>query len=177
MKNLTTLERRRLKYIHKGTWLEELVDELDDDFFIEPPEPKPQPKPTLIEKILIEREHRQTMDKLYEGKEKDTYYEVSCEISIEREKKVLKYIELMEQQFQSDILRARAYPMTEYIKFTGNVACCPWHKEKTPSLHYYEATNTAFCFGACGRAYDVIDAVMLEYSLSFPLAVKRILNK
>ena len=35
------------------------------------------------------------------------------------------------------------------------VACCPLHDEDTPSMRYYEETNTFYCFG-CRRGGDVI---------------------
>ena len=36
------------------------------------------------------------------------------------------------------------------------VACCPLHDEDTPSMRYYEETNTFYCFG-CRRGGDVIN--------------------
>lgn len=35
------------------------------------------------------------------------------------------------------------------------VACCPLHDENTPSMRYYEETNTFYCFG-CRRGGDII---------------------
>ena len=35
------------------------------------------------------------------------------------------------------------------------VACCPLHDEDTPSMRYYEETNTFYCFG-CRKGGDVI---------------------
>lgn len=35
------------------------------------------------------------------------------------------------------------------------VACCPLHDEDTPSMRYYEETNTFYCFG-CRRGGDII---------------------
>ena len=29
----------------------------------------------------------------------------------------------------------------------SNVACCPLHDEETPSMRYYEETNSCYCFG------------------------------
>ena len=69
------------------------------------------------------------------------------------------------------VLRAKDYPMDNLIEFTRRKTCCPWHNEKTPSLQYYPQTNTAYCFGACGRAYDAIDAYMLRHNVGFLEAV------
>jgi DNA primase len=70
------------------------------------------------------------------------------------------------------VLRAKSYPLTNLIEFRQRKACCPWHSEKTPSLHYYPKTNTAYCFGACGKAYDSIDAYRLKNGVGFVDAVK-----
>jgi DNA primase len=75
-----------------------------------------------------------------------------------------------------EVLRAKSYPMTNLIEFRQGKACCPWHLEKTPSLTYYPKTNSAYCFGACGRAYDSIDAYRHKHGGSFMNAVKE-LNK
>ena len=74
------------------------------------------------------------------------------------------------------VLRAKDYPMDNLIDFKRNFACCPWHNEKSPSLKYYPKTNSAYCFGACGKAYDSIDAYMFKHSVGFMEAVKE-LNK
>lgn len=74
------------------------------------------------------------------------------------------------------VLRARSYPMTELISFTKRTVCCPWHNEKTPSLHYYPKTNTSFCFGGCSKSYDSIDAYRVVHGVGFVEAVKG-LNK
>lgn len=80
--------------------------------------------------------------------------------------------------YQGDdrVLRAKTVPMTDFIEFDRRKACCPWHSEKTPSLHYYPKTNSAYCFGGCGRAYDTIDAYRHKYGGSFLNAVDE-LNK
>ena len=75
-----------------------------------------------------------------------------------------------------EVLRAKAYPMDNLIEFRMKKACCPWHNEKTPSLAYYPKTNSAYCFGGCGRAYDSIDAYRMKYGVGFVEAVKE-LNK
>jgi len=75
-----------------------------------------------------------------------------------------------------EVLRARAFPMTQLLDFSqAGKAVCPFHNEKTPSLHYYARTNTAYCFGACGKPYDAIDLYRLKHpSLTFRQAVSEI---
>ena len=70
------------------------------------------------------------------------------------------------------VLRAKSYPMDRVVAFTRRKACCLWHNEKTGSLHYYPKTNTAYCFGGCGRSYDVIDAYMKVHGVTFLEAVR-----
>jgi DNA primase len=70
------------------------------------------------------------------------------------------------------VLRAKSYPMTNLIEFRQKKACCPWHNDATPSLAYYPKTNTAYCFGSCGKAYDSIDAYRLKHGVGFIDAVK-----
>lgn len=36
------------------------------------------------------------------------------------------------------------------------VACCPLHDEATPSMRFYEETNTFYCFG-CAAGGDIIE--------------------
>jgi DNA primase len=70
------------------------------------------------------------------------------------------------------VLRAKSYPLTNLIEFRQKKAICPWHSEKSGSLAYYPKTNSAYCFGSCGRAYDSIDAYRQKYGGSFLDAVK-----
>lgn len=69
------------------------------------------------------------------------------------------------------VLRAKSVPMSNYIEFRQKKACCPWHSDSTPSLAYYPKTNTAYCFGACGRAYDAIDSHMMKHNCTFKEAI------
>lgn len=69
------------------------------------------------------------------------------------------------------VLRAKSYPMTNLLAFTGRTMVCPWHNEKTPSLQFYPKTNSAYCFGGCGRAYDSIDSYRHVHKCSFKTAV------
>jgi len=77
------------------------------------------------------------------------------------------------------ILKAKTYPLSNFIEFTRRTATCPFHaggEEKTPSLHYYPKTNTAHCFGGCGRSYDAIDFYREAHHCTFKKAVDE-LNK
>lgn len=49
---------------------------------------------------------------------------------------------------------------------------CPFHAERTPSMHVYP-NDTFYCFG-CGAHGDVIDFVMRLYGLSFKDAVEKL---
>lgn len=49
--------------------------------------------------------------------------------------------------------------------------CCPFHREKTPSMKVYE--KDYYCFG-CGEHGDVISFVQKLFTLSFPDALKKI---
>lgn len=75
-----------------------------------------------------------------------------------------------------EVLRAKAYPMDNLIEFRQKKACCLWHSERSASLAYYPKTNSAYCFGGCGRSYDSIDAYRMKYGVGFVDAVKE-LNK
>lgn len=63
-------------------------------------------------------------------------------------------------------------PITDYIEFNpAGFAHCKWHNEKTPSMKYYEDTNTVYCFG-CGESADVIKVVRHLNNCSFLEALK-----
>lgn len=70
------------------------------------------------------------------------------------------------------VLRARSYPIENLVEFKRGFMCCPWHNEKTPSLKYYPKTNSCYCFGSCGKAYDAIDFYMHKHGVDFKQAVK-----
>jgi hypothetical protein len=77
---------------------------------------------------------------------------------------------------QDLVRRAKEMPITNYIKFNSQQkAKCIWHEEKSPSLHYNKKGNTIYCF-SCTKYADVIGVVMAQQGLTFPDAVKRIMN-
>ncbi|MCL2438095.1 MAG: DNA primase [Coriobacteriia bacterium] len=56
-------------------------------------------------------------------------------------------------------------------------ACCPFHKEKSPSFKVDPNSGRWHCFGACGEGGDVFSFVMKTQNLSFPEAVKLLADR
>lgn len=54
-------------------------------------------------------------------------------------------------------------------------ACCPYHREDTPSFIYDKKTHRFHCFG-CGRTVDVVD-VLMEKGKTFLDAAEYLFNK
>lgn len=52
------------------------------------------------------------------------------------------------------------------------VACCPLHDEDTPSMRYYEETNSFYCFG-CGRGGSVVTLFRLFYNRMRDASISR----
>lgn len=63
--------------------------------------------------------------------------------------------------------------ISHYLDVSGDKCCCPFHKERTPSLNIYDATNSFYCFG-CGQSGDEIEFVKEYKGLTFPNAVKEV---
>lgn len=55
-------------------------------------------------------------------------------------------------------------------------ACCPFHKEKTPSFHVSPTRQTFHCFG-CGAGGDVFNFVMRYENLDFIGAARRLAER
>lgn len=72
-----------------------------------------------------------------------------------------------------ELTRAKNYPIKDLIDVKRHKAICPFHDERTPSLHVYN-NNTAFCFGQCQRKFDAIDIAMVKYNLSFKEALAKL---
>ena len=56
-------------------------------------------------------------------------------------------------------------------KGAGFWACCPFHEEKTASLHVHPERQSFHCFG-CGKGGDVISFTMEYEKVDFPEAVR-----
>ena len=72
------------------------------------------------------------------------------------------------------IERAKAVPFDSLLKLNrAGFAICPFHQEKSPSLHIQKLKNIAYCFG-CGWSGDTIKFLMASNSLTFRDAVARL---
>ena len=57
-------------------------------------------------------------------------------------------------------------------------ACCPFHKENTPSFFVDTGTNTWKCYGGCHSGGNVISLYRkLKNDLPFPIACKELAKK
>lgn len=73
-----------------------------------------------------------------------------------------------------DIEAAKAYPIEELIEGVDrNTAICPFHQEKTPSLHI--KNNKAYCYGSCKKTWDTVSFLMQKEGISFVEAVRRLI--
>lgn len=77
-------------------------------------------------------------------------------------------------EHKTDLEKAKNYPIGNILRFRNNYAECPFHKDKTPSLHMLN--NRWHCF-SCGQGGDTIDLVMKMNEVSMLEAIKMILRK
>ena len=82
--------------------------------------------------------------------------------------------------FKNFIHEVKAHAtIREVVNFYGfkpnraHKICCPFHGEKTPSLHIYDETNTFYCFG-CGIGGDSVKFVSELCKLTAFQAAKKI---
>ena len=69
-----------------------------------------------------------------------------------------------------------SYGIDVRLSGSSKKACCPFHREKTPSFHIDDAKGFYHCFG-CGESGDAIKFVQKMDGLSFPEAVKRLAER
>lgn len=117
-----------------------------------------------IEKVLEDRANRQSVWL-------STYYH---EAFIKEHTKIIFEPRKRDKTITDKVLRAKDYPIDNLLDFVQNKAICPFHNEKSPSLHYYRKTNTCYCFGSCGKPYDSIDIYRKLYDCSFKQAIEKL---
>jgi len=77
---------------------------------------------------------------------------------------------------QADIVRVIQDYVSLKKKGTNWMACCPFHKEKTPSFSVSPAKEIFYCFG-CHKGGSVFNFVMEMERVTFPEAVKIVAEK
>ena len=77
---------------------------------------------------------------------------------------------------QADIVRVIQDYVSLKKKGANWMACCPFHKEKTPSFSVNPAKDIFYCFG-CQRGGSIFNFVMEIERVSFPEAVKIVAEK
>lgn len=69
------------------------------------------------------------------------------------------------------IERAKNYPIADLIEVRNRQARCPFHEDKTASMHQYG--NRLHCF-SCNKSWDTIGLVMDRDGLPFRAAIRRL---
>src|SRR6266498_49749 len=77
---------------------------------------------------------------------------------------------------QVDIVRVIQDYVSLKKKGANWMACCPFHKEKTPSFSVSPAKEIFYCFG-CHKGGSVFNFVMEVERVSFPEAIKIVADK
>src|SRR5216684_1334195 len=77
---------------------------------------------------------------------------------------------------QADIVRVVQDYVSLKKKGANWMACCPFHKEKTPSFSVSPAKEIFYCFG-CHKGGSVFNFVMETEGVSFPEAIKIVAEK
>lgn len=70
-----------------------------------------------------------------------------------------------------EIQNYKHIPISDFVEFNGyGFANCIWHDEKTPSMKYYDKTNSVYCF-SCNKRGDVMDVVQQINNTNLPGAI------
>jgi hypothetical protein len=150
---------------------------------------KVQNKNILVYLKDSERVKKQCEDIIYRkcSREKEEFWRMIADVLIvkvdrvEHWKKILKRNQMALAPSKSRkgvtdemIARAKQYPVEELIEFKRHVAKCPFHEERTSSLHFYKKDNKCHCFGGCNKSYDSIAIYQQLNNCSFVQAVERL---
>jgi len=82
--------------------------------------------------------------------------------------------ETLNEITDSDIARAREYPINQIIELDRSGRALAWcHTDTNPSLSYWKEKNNVRCF-TCNKSFDSISAAMELWGLSFVEAVKQL---
>jgi DNA primase len=79
------------------------------------------------------------------------------------------------QKMQS-LEEAKKVPLDEFLTFKKDFATCPFHVDKTPSLHRFGPETEKWKCHSCGERGDVIDLVMKINAVSLGEAITIILK-
>jgi hypothetical protein len=137
----------------------------------------------IDELTIVYNQESDKVDKLKEENSKEFWqsvvdYFIGGEItkSEKRIKEIDRYLQIISgipvegRITREDIERAKEYPFDQLIDFKNNFALCPFHNEKTPSLHWNKNKNEVHCFG-CNKSWDTIAFLRETQGLSFQQAV------
>ena len=83
---------------------------------------------------------------------------------------------LEEIRFRNDIVEVVGSRITLKRAGSSFKACCPFHKEKTPSFHVNAQRQSYHCFG-CGEHGDVFKFIMKMDGLEFMSAVRTLAKR
>lgn len=116
---------------------------------------------------------------IYTEKERK-YLNLAREYVAKQYKNNIKQPEYKSDYAIEDMEAIRKIPITNFIRFTNNVASCIWHNDRHPSLHYNSPSspfpNTVKCY-SCGKFADVIETVMTLNNVDFKEALKILKGK
>lgn len=121
-----------------------------------------------------ENTHRKFLQLRYEELIREFYENKEVEVPKELKKIFFEYNFRYEGGTgitEDQIEQAHNYPISKLVEVKNNFIACPFHNEKTPSMHI--TINKYFCHG-CSEGGDTIKFVMKKDNLSFRGAVKHL---
>lgn len=77
---------------------------------------------------------------------------------------------------KESLAEAKKVPLENYLRFKNDFANCPFHADKTPSLHRFGDNKERWKCFSCGAMGDVVDLVSKINNVGLKEAIKIILN-